>query len=37
VLEDRRLGVVRMLAEVVQTPNLERRALEQALRDAQPE
>ncbi len=33
VLEDRRLGVVRMLAEVVQTPNLERRALEQSLLD----
>ena len=31
VFEDRRLGVVRMMAEVVQIPNLERRAAEKAL------
>ena len=31
VFEDRRLGVVRMLAEVVQIPNLERRAAEKEL------
>ena len=31
VFEDRRLGVVRMMAEVVQIPNLERRAAEKEL------
>ena len=35
VFEDRRLGVVRMMAEVVQIPNLERRAAEKDLA-AQP-